>query len=193
MPRRNQEKDKRTVYIAHRYGIDANGNEIFGEPIEQNAVVSLYKGSSPDDNYGTASGLSFDLLFDKNSVTKYINLYTRIWVNTMPISSADSPDCVIASPPEMADGQILVACNSTAVNEGEFYYEYNGKVLSFVARDDLENNRFYTATNVYLPIDNETKMWYLEPADIEDSVGTMRFIEKKERKGYIEYTVELDG
>lgn len=193
MPRRNQEKDKRTVYIAHRYGIDADGNEIFGDPIEQKAVVSLYNGSSPDDKYGTANSVSFELLFDKNSVTKYINLYTRVWVNTIPISSTDSPDCVIASPPEMADGQILVACNSTAVNEDEFYYEYNGKVLSFIARDDLENNRFYTATNVYLPIDNETKMWYLEPEDIKDSVGTMRFIEKKEHKGYIEYTVELDG
>lgn len=193
MPRRNQEKDKRTVYIAHRYGFDKNGNEIYGNPIEQRAVVSLYSGNSEDDRFGTDHNYSFRILFDVNSETKYINLNTRIWLNTTPINSTDKPDCEISKEPEFADGQVLVSCNSTSVNETEFFYEYEGRVLSFVAKDDLENNRFFTNANVYLPIDNETKMWYLEPADIYDDYGTMTLINKTERYNIIEYEVELDG
>ena len=193
MPRRNSVKDRRTVYIAHRYGLDRNGNEIFGSPIEKKAVVSLYGGESPDAEYGTAHEFSFEILFDKDKDTKFVNLYTRVWLNTIPLDSTDSPDCIITSPPQEANGQILVSCTSTAVNESEFFYEVGGKILSFVARDDLENNKFYTAPNVYLPVDNSTKMWYLEPVDIDDEECSMRFVEKKEHKNYVEYTVELDG
>lgn len=193
MPRRIQEKDKRTVYIAYRYGLDENGNAVFGEPIEQKAIVSMFGGESPNSEYGTAHSLSFELLFDKNSATKYINLYTRVWVNKIPITSDDSPDCEITKPPENADGLILVNCSSTAVNDTTLYYEFGGKVLSFVAKDDLENNRFYTEPNVYLPIDSDTKMWYIEPTDIDDVDCTMAIVDKNETKKYIEYTVELDG
>lgn len=193
MPRRNCEKDKRTVYIAHRYGIDRKGNEVFGEPIEKRAVVSLYSGNSPDDEYGTAHSLSFEMLFDKDKDTKFINLYTRVWLNTIPVDSTDKPDCIITIPPQQADGQILISCTSTAVNESEFFYEVGGKVLSFVARDDLENNRFCTSANVYLPVDIGTKMWYIEPEDINDEYGVMRIVDKKEYKGYTEYVVEIDG
>lgn len=192
MPRRNLVKDKRTVYIAYRYGIDANGNEVFGDPIEESAIVSLTSGSSPDGKYGTEHDYSYEILFDKNERTKYINLYTRIWVNKIPFSSTDSPDCIISKDPETSDGQILVSCETSAVNESEFYYEFGGKVLSFVARDDLENNRFYTPANMYLPIDNETKMWYLEPVDSNDTENTMRLDKKVENKNFIEYVVEID-
>lgn len=193
MPRRNQLKDKRTVYIAYRYGIDEKGNEVFSDPIEQGAIISLTNGSSPDGRYGTDHNYSYEILFDKNEKTKYINLYTRIWVNKIPFNSTDAPDCIITKDPETANGQILVSCETSAVNESEFFYEFNGKVLRFVARDDLENNRFYTSANVYLPVDIDTKMWYIEPEDINDEYSTMRLVEKNEYKGYIEYVVEIDG
>ena len=44
---------------------------------------------------------------------------------------------------------------------------------------------------MYLPIDFDTKLWYDEPEDVNDTEFLMKLVDKEEVNGNIEYTVEL--
>ena len=60
-----------------------------------------------------------------------------------------------------------------------------------MAVDDLENLKFIVPINMYLPIDFDTKLWYDEPEDVNDTEFLMKLVDKEEANGNIEYTVEL--
>ena len=45
---------------------------------------------------------------------------------------------------------------------------------------------------MYLPIDFDTKLWYDEPEDANDTECRMSIVDIEENGGYTEYTVELE-
>ena len=64
--------------------------------------------------------------------------------------------------------------------------------MRFIAIDDLENFKFIVPKNMYLPIDFDTKLWYDEPEDVNDTECRMSIVDIEENGGYTEYTVELE-
>lgn len=191
MPRRISLKDSQNIYYAYRLGLNHKSQEVFDEIKQTRAYVSDKSGTAYDSKMGTETAYNLQFIVNEDSDTSKIDEYTRVWIRTLPRMSSDKPDYEIVARPEKRDGQIIVSCRSTAVNYSEFYYEYNGEILRFMAIDDLENLKFIVPSNVYLPIDFDTKLWYDVPDDIESVEYAMSMVGKEENNGYIEYSVEL--
>lgn len=192
MPRRISRKDSKEIFYAYRLGF-SDGKEVFGAINSCLAYVGDNSGNSKDSEFGSDNDYRVEIIIGFNNQTKFFDKYTRIWVNECPRTSDDAPDYVIVAEPEKRDGQILITCESSAINHIDLYYLFDGKIITFEAIDDLENGKFYVLPNVYLPIDIDTKMWYLEPVDENDENGTLKIIEVNSTNKCVEYSVELDG
>lgn len=191
MPRRNSLKDCSTIYYAYRLGFNARNQEVFGDVNEVVALVSDWSGNATDSRMGTENSYDLQFLVSRDEKTAKIDEYTRVWINMSPRTSDDKPDYEIVMKPTSRDGQVLVSCRSTATNNSEFYYEYNGEVLRFMAVDDLENYKFLVPRNIYLPIDFDTKVWYDYPDDTDSTENMLEIVDIEENGKYVEYTVEL--
>ena len=191
MPRRIALKDSQTIYYAYRLGVTQKSQEVFGEIKEALAYVADKSGTVFDSRMGSETSYNLQFIVNLDNDTKLIDEYTRVWIKTLPRLSEDKPDYEIVAAPNKRDGQLLVSCRSTAINYSEFYYEYNGEVLRFMAIDDLENQKFLVPANMYLPIDFDTKLWYDVPDDISSKEYAMAVVGKKEVDGFVEYEVEL--
>lgn len=193
MPRRNALKDSIKIYYAYRLGINSNSKEVFSEVQSVIAYLSDRDGSAPDDKFGTDNNYDVSFLIPKTIETQYFDKYTKVWIYSTPQSSGEQADYKIVAEPNIRDGQIYVRCQSVAIDNHNFYYEYNGDVIRFTAIWNEANSVFYTPSNMYLPIDEETKLWFVEPDSIEDEVGLIKLLSKTEYKKYTEYAVEING
>ena len=191
MARRLAKKDSSTIYYAYRLGINSNSQEVFDEVKSVSAFVADKSGTSFDSRMGTETSYDVQFIVNYDDNTSKIDEYTRVWLKMTPRTSDDKPDYEIVSSPERRNGQLLFSCRSTATNKSEFYYEYNGEILRFMAVDDLENLKFIVPINMYLPIDFDTKIWYDEPEDTDDTEFLMEMVDKEQVGDTIEYTVEL--
>lgn len=191
MARRLALKDCSTIYYAYRLGINSKSQEVFGEVKSVSAFVADKSGTAFDSRMGTETSYDVQFIVNSDENTSLIDEYTRVWLKMTPRTSDDKPDYEIISSPERRNGQLQFSCRSTATNKSEFYYEHNGEVLRFMAVDDLENLKFIVPINMYLPIDFDTKLWYDEPEDVNDTEFLMKLVDKEEVNGNIEYTVEL--
>lgn len=191
MPRQQSLKDKKTIYFAYRLG-KSGRKYLYSEVHSISAFVSDNGGKSPYSRMGTDENFFINIIIPYNAETQYIDRYTKIWVNEVPLSSNDDADFSITTDVVERNGEILLSCESTAVDHIDLYYEYEGNVVSFMAIDDLDNGLFYTAKNVYLPIDTSTQMWYEEPSNVYDTNNTMRLVEISKERNRIAYTVVLE-
>lgn len=191
MPRRITKKDSRTIYVANRIGTTLNGVDVYDDIFECEAQFSDLGGGRSRKEYGTDENYSFDFLTQINEKTKKINQYSKVWVFTYPRASSDYSDYIVQENPISRNGQFLVSCTSSAVNENELYYLHDDKILKFVANFDSENSVFYVGNNYSLPIDYDTVMWYNEPDDVDDEDSRMEFVKKTEYDNYTVYSVEL--
>lgn len=192
MPRRINIKDGQVIYYAYRIGF-VDGIEKFDEVKSCIAYVSDSDGNFSYGNAGSEYNFSVDIIINLNSDTYFIDKYTKIWVTTVPIDSSDKPDYIINTEPLHRDGQILISCTSSTLDNIQLYYQYGEDVISFEAIDDLENNKFIIKSNTFLPIDTNTKLWYLKPVDINDTNNTMSVQEIKRSKKITEYMVTING
>lgn len=192
MARRNALKDSTKIYYAYRLGINSNNQEVFDDIREAMALIAEKSGTVADSRMGSQTSYDVQFIVNLDEDTTKIDEYTRVWLRTLPRTSSDKPDYEIVAKPERANGQMLVSCRSTATNQQEFYYEHNGDILRFIAIDDLENFKFIVPKNMYLPIDFDTKLWYDEPEDANDTECRMSIVDIEENGGYTEYTVELE-
>lgn len=190
MPRRNPKKDCITIYYAYRLGIDQNGIQQFGAIQSREAYFSDRSGNFEYSRYGSQDGYGTTLILQDTEDTRYFDEYTKVWVFSTPISSDQQADYLVREKPEIRDGQLLVRCDSLAVDNTNLYYLYGDKVVEFTAIFNKDAGVFYTPTNQYLPLDRNTKMWYEEPDDASDD-ATMAFVSKRTRAKYAEYTVRI--
>lgn len=190
MPRRNALKDSITIYYAYRLGINSNGKEIFDDVRETTAYVSDRDGLAPDSHFGTDNDYSLAFLITENENTRYFDKYTKVWIYSSPISSDEQADYKITAEPISRDGQLYVKCESIAVDHHDFYYLKDEVIINFTVVWDEENSTFYTPRNMYLPLDEETKLWYVEPDNVEDEVGLIKLVEKRTTRKYTAYVVE---
>ena len=191
MPRRNSKKDCITIYYAYRLGIDENGKQVFGDIKSCEAYFSDRSGGFEYANYGSEKNYGTRLILQNIEATRYFDEYTKIWVFSTPTSSDQQADYLIKSEPEIRDGQILLDCDSLAVNHRDLYYLYNGNIVRFTAIFNKDGGVFYTPINQYLPIDRSTKMWFNEPDDAESDEDILEFVSKRTRPKFIEYTVRV--
>lgn len=191
MPRRIALKDSQTIYYAYRLGVNQKSQEVFDDIKQARAYVADKSGTVYDSRMGSETSYNLQFIVNLDTDTAKIDEYTRVWIKEQPRMSEDKPDYEIVARPDKRDGQLLVSCRSTAVNYSEFYYEYNGEVLRFMAIDDLENLKFLVPANMYLPIDFDTKLWYDVPDDVDSTDYAMSMVGKTENNGYVEYEVEL--
>lgn len=191
MPRQNARKDSITIYYAYRLGINEDGIERFGNTKSVLAYADDRSGTAPDSVFGTDNNYSLQLLIPVTEATRYFDKYTKIWVRSTPKSSDDQADYKIQAEPLERDGQIYVQLQSIAVDHRDLYYLYNGEIITFSAIWNDEQHKFYTPTNMYLPIDKKTKMWYEQPENEDDENGRLTFKSKRTLRRYIEYTVNI--
>lgn len=191
MPRQIPKKDCIKIYYAYRLGIDQNGVQQFGAIKSCDAYFSDRSGGFEYARYGSETDYGTRLILQDSEATKYFDEYTKIWVFSTPTSSDEQPDYIIKNEPTIRDGQIMFECDSVAVNNRQLYYLYGNAIIRFTAIFNESAGVFYTPTNVYLPIDKSTKMWFTEPDDAESDEDVMVFVSKRSRAKYNEYNVRI--
>lgn len=190
MPRRNPKKDSITIYYAYRLGFNEENKPVFGAVKSCEAYFSDRSGEFDYAQFGSDNKFGTHLILQDTEATRYFDKYTKIWVFSTPTSSNQQADYLIKSEPEIRDGQIMLDCDSLAVDNRQLYYLYNDEIIRFTAIFNESASVFYTPLNQYLPIDKTTVMWYNEPDDAEEA-ATMTFVSKRIRAKFIEYTVRL--
>ena len=182
MPRQVSRKDSQEIYYAYRIGVRKDGLEIFGEVKSCLAHVGDIEGATAKARYGSENDYDLRVIIDCNPDVLRIDQYTRIWVYATPIDSTTEPDYYISRAPQFRNGEIYLSCNKVAENSELIYFEYNGEILSTRVEFDYIESAFYTRPNMYLPIDENTKMWYAEPDD-NDTQECLMTLESVENQG----------
>lgn len=190
MPRRVSLKDSIKIYYAYRLGTDSSDREVFSSVKECYAQLSSREGDSKYSRYGSEDTYTLSIIINIDNNTQYFDKYTRIWVFNEPICASDDNDYVIVSDPVVKNGQFIIDCDSVAVNYTDFWYLYDSRILKFQAIDKMEDNCFFVKKNVYLPIDTNTQMWYIEPDDKTSKDGSMRLTNKVYQNKFVKYEIE---
>lgn len=191
MPRQIPKKDCIRIYYAYRLGFDQNGVQQFGAIQSCDAYFSDRSGGFEYAQYGSDTNYGTQLILQDSEATRYFDEYTKIWVFSTPTSSNEQPDYIIKSEPTIRDGQIMFDCDSVAVNNRQLYYLYGNAIIRFTAVFNESAGMFYTPTNMYLPIDKNTKMWFTEPDDADTAEDVMALKSKRIRTKYIEYAFDI--
>ena len=191
MPRQIPKKDCIKIYYAYRLGIDQNGIQQFGAIKSCDAYFSDRSGGFEYENYGSDDNYSTNIILQNSEATRYFDEYTKVWVFSTPTSSDEQPDYIIKGKPTIRDGQLMFNCDSVAVNNRQLYYAYGNAIIRFTAIFNESAGVFYTPSNMYLPIDKSTKMWFTEPDDVYTNEDVMEFVSKRSRSKYNEYNVRI--
>lgn len=190
MPRQVSRKDSQEIFYAYRVGVRKDGLEVFGDVKSCLAQVSDLEGSSSPERYGSENNYDLRVIIDANPDVLLIDQYTRIWIYATPIDSTTEPDYYIVRTPQYRNGQIYISCDKVAENSELIYFEHNGEILSTRVDFDFANSVFYTRPNMYLSIDETTKMWYAEPDDVDTQECLMTLVGVENQGRRIAYKVE---
>lgn len=181
-------KDSITIYYAYRKGI-VDGEERFGALQSIDGVyISDRSGTGDEDSFGTDRNYDIRLLIPQCEKTRYFDLYTKIWIYSTPKSNAEQADYRVTAEPYARDGQLYVFCESIAVNNRELYYLDGDEIITVSVKLNENLGKFYTRTNMYLPIDKRTKIWMTEPDDKDSDEDLIAIKSKRITKRYNEYT-----
>lgn len=184
MPKRIPIKEKRPFFFAYRLGTDENGETRYGglHYSKGQFVDSINNLSS--NAYGDKLDYDAYLLFEKDDETKYIDEFTKIWVYALPTSSMTLPDFKILKCGRPTDGIITLYVKSLAQNHDAIWYEYDGEIFETNVDFNKAQLEVVIPNNMYLPIDETTKVWYVQPSDNAATNGLLQLLSRESREQY---------
>lgn len=185
MPKRLPLKELKPFFYAYRLG----SAEVNGKVETQYAGLRYAKGQFIDatndlseNSFGDKLDYDAYLLVEVNADTRFIDEFTRVWIRVLPNSSATLPDYQILKCGEPIDGLITIFLRSLVINNNSIWYEYNGTIYETNVDFKADKLEMVIPNNMFLPIDESTKVWYVEPEDTESTDGLLK-LESREQRG----------
>lgn len=189
MPKRIGVKDSKQLYISYKIGA-INGKNQYGAVFPIRGVLSSFVGERTVNFYGVEFKYDASVIVEYNEATKYIDEFTKFWNNKKPNSGNDKSNYTIVRIGEVRDGLFTVYLRSNTFNANNIWYEIDGKIYVADVNFDFTNLIATTLSNVYMPMWYNTKVWYKEPTDTNDTNGALRLISIESENGYNKYIFE---
>lgn len=169
-------KDLKQIYISYKLGVIEDDVE-YTEPIMVEAIITDISGSAKYQDYGKSLDYDLVLHFEKNSKTQFIDEFTKLWIGVNPLSSTNNPNYEIVRCKELGN-IIYVYANAIANSNTTIYYLYNDNIYANEIIFDRETLKGSIPLNKYLPIDNNSVIWYRKPIDKEDESNRLKLTNK---------------
>lgn len=172
--------DRVPIYIAYKEGENIKTHkESFTEPHLMYAVVSEPISYENIDDIGRIPEYDRTLVIDVGAKTEFLREDSRIWIDTIPNASKDNFDYVIARVGDIVHRQLKIYCNAVAPNTQFLYYCNDGENI-YKVKVFYKDLVAIVPKNMYLPITENTSVWYLEPSSPEVEKAKIKFINKVE-------------
>lgn len=170
------EKDKQDLFVAYRLGIVDEEVE-YTEPIKVKGQITDTTGSTQTFDFGKTIDYDKIVYFDMDSKTQYIDEYSKIWIGITPTPN-DDPNYEIVRYAPISNGMFMLYLNGIPNSYTNIYYLRDEKIYQTTISFDANLLKGSCPLNMYLPIDNDTKVWYREPEDENDNSYQIRLIKK---------------
>ena len=170
------EKDKQDVYVAYRLGL-IDENVEYTNPIKVKAQITDTTGRSEYFDFGKSIDYDKVAYFDMDSKTQYIDEFSKIWIGFVP-TPKDDPNYEIVRYTPISNGMFMLYLNGIPTNNNNIYYYKNEKIYQANIKFDYTTLKGSIPLNMFLPIDNDTKVWYREPEDENDTTYLIRLVNK---------------
>ena len=166
------------IYVAYALG-DNNGKVGHDEPIEIHAQIDDVKSLVLREDVGFVPDYDRLILVPYGEKTQFIDEQSLLWISVEPNASKSNMDYKIERVGDVIDGNFILYCNSLTPNTKSLYYERNGKV--YQVKIDLDNSNMVAMLplNKYLPIDENTKIWFTKPSSVGTTTNLVRLVGKQ--------------
>lgn len=194
MPKRIAEKNKTNIYCSYKIG-ELNKITKYTTPIMLSGQFVSLKGNKSPQYYGIDMKYDGIIIVEENNQTVYLDEFTKIWINNEPVenSSADYKIQEILPP---KDGLKTIYVSSTVKNNSNLWCLYEDGNIYKIDCQLFENNNNeykYNAVfpiNTYLEINYNTKIWYEEPIDKNDTNSLLELALIKQNKFNVVYCLK---
>ena len=183
------EKDKQDIYVSYRLGVNDESVE-YTDPIKVRGQITDTTGSSKYTDFGKSIDYDKVIYFDMDAKTQYIDEFSKIWVGFVP-TLKDDPNYEIVRYTPIYNGMFMIYVNGIPTNNQDIYYLYNDKIYSIGIKFDSKTLKGSIPLNMYLPIDNDTKIWYREPTDKDDNSYVIKLVKKIKKQDC--YLLKFEG
>lgn len=180
-------KDTKQIYIAYSLG-EMNGKMHYTDIKAIRGNVSNVMGEADFKAYGKTEDYDREILFECNEDTKYIDITTKIWVDVVPNSRYDEADYTIVKVGSIIEDVFAIAIKSKSSDLQIIWYAIDNNIYSAKVLFDFNTLKARIPKNKYLPITEQTKVWYRNPkGNLFEQNGLMTLTDKD----IINDTVEL--
>lgn len=182
-------KDLKKLYIAYKIG-SVDDNIEYCEPIQVNAVITDVSGSANYKDYGKSLDYDLVLHFEIDSKTQFIDEFTKLWIGITPLSKNDNSNYEIVRCKRL-NNIIYVYANAIAGSNTTIYYLYNNIIYGNEIIFNKETLKGSVPLNKFLPIDNNSIIWYRKPIDENDTSYRIKLVNKIQKDNCYLLSFEL--
>lgn len=167
------------IYVA--YALGSVGDKIgHTEPIQIYAQTEDIKSLVLRESVGIIPDYDRLILVPYGEKSQFIDEQSLLWIDIEPNAKRTNMDYKIERVGDIVDGNIIFYCNSLTINTKSLYYEYGNKIYQVKVDFDKETLTAIVPFNKYLPIDENTKIWFTKPTSSESTINLIK-LDKKER------------
>lgn len=185
-----REIEKQSIYISYLIGYNENNEPIYTQPQKTKAQISQnIKGEVVTSANGVSDSYDLKLVFEYNSINKYINEHTRFWINISV--NYQNYNYIVLKLGQWYDGIINVYLKSIELDWDSIWSyskEYGFyEVQCFI---DEENLTLKVPENSYFNEIVNDKIWVEKPNDEYETTGLYFIINKIKYKNYYIYILK---
>lgn len=182
--KRIAKKDEKELYVAYKLGVQYNENTIiYSSPKLIKGLVIDSAGSSVYEDFGKTLQYDKRVIFEYNEDTKYIDIYSNIWLDKNPLEDGSNANYDIVYKSEIIDGIFSIYLKSISNDTSRLYVSYDN--IHVIAIDvDFDFDKLIANVNkdMYFPIEERTKVWLQIPSGISDNSHRIALINKVENE-----------
>ena len=177
-------KDERDLYVAYKMGIDPNSNTIiYSKPRLVKGMVTDSGGIINYEDFGKSLKYDKKVIFEYNKDTRFIDEYSNIWLNNKPLEDGSNANYDIVYKSEVVDGLFTIYINSIVSDTSKLYVSYDDEnIIAIQIELDYSNLQAVIRNDMFLPIDNNTKIWLQRPNDINDNSNRIVYIKRIDKE-----------
>lgn len=177
-------KDERDLYVAYKLGVNPNDNTIiYSKPILVKGMVIDSNGTMTYEDFGKSFQYDKKVVFEYDKNTRFIDEYSNIWLNKKPLEDGSNANYDVVYKSEIIDGLFTIYINSITNDTSKVYVSYDEENIIAIQLDlDYENLEAIIRNDMYLPIDNNTKIWLQMPKDINDNINRIVYVKRIDKE-----------
>ena len=177
-------KDERDLYVAYKLGVNPNDNTIiYSKPILVKGMVIDSNGTMTYEDFGKSFQYDKKVVFEYDKNTRFIDEYSNIWLNKKPLEDGSNANYDVVYKSEIIDGLFTIYINSITNDTSKVYVSYDEENIIAIQLDlDYENLEAIIRNDMYLPIDNNTKIWLQMPEDINDNINRIVYVKRIDKE-----------